>query len=119
MHIGKNGEATKTECIFYPTSSWFHGTQDTLCLPRANDTVRAPTNLLLPDAPPSPITDESPILALKEKRKAESHIKRKARCDIKYDTCEETNRIMLDSKGYVDFTKNPLPLLLNLLQFKR
>eukprot|EP00956_Cyclotella_meneghiniana_P028082 scaffold64553_cov36-Cyclotella_meneghiniana.AAC.3 len=88
MHIGKNGEASKTECIFYPTSSWFHGTQDTLCLPQpqANEIVQAPANLLLPNDPLSPITDEPPTLALEEKRKAESYIKRKARCDIKYDT---------------------------------
>ena len=110
MHIGKNGEASKTECIFYPTSSWFHDTQDNLCLPQNSNTNQTPNTLLLPNASPSPPTDESPTLALEEKKKAESYIKRKARCDIKYDTCEETNRIMLDSEGYVDFTKDFLYL---------
>eukprot|EP00956_Cyclotella_meneghiniana_P019936 scaffold34652_cov36-Cyclotella_meneghiniana.AAC.1 len=110
MHIGKNGEASKTECIFYPTSSWFHDTQDNLCLPQNSNTNQTPNTLLLPNASPSPPTDESPTLALEEKKEAESYIKRKARCDIKYDTCEETNRIMLDSEGYVDFTKDFLYL---------
>ena len=111
MHVGTSIEASKTECIFYPTSDWFKKEAPLPTLPSPHTTLICQE---LPAAPESEsivnTNPEATSSALVPKKIAESDQSRKKRCDLKYDQCEETNRIMLDDEKHVDFTKNFLYL---------
>eukprot|EP00956_Cyclotella_meneghiniana_P008636 scaffold11760_cov69-Cyclotella_meneghiniana.AAC.3 len=118
MHIGSNGEASKTECVFYPTSEWFRNTTQTPLLqadPETDPDLFDGDSLPIADSPTqlaltSPQGSELPSTLAITNRTSESEQARKKRCDLLYDTCKETERIMLDSIGYVDFTKKFLYL---------
>eukprot|EP00956_Cyclotella_meneghiniana_P005648 scaffold7262_cov43-Cyclotella_meneghiniana.AAC.2 len=106
MHIGSNGEASKTECVFYPTSAWFRETTPPTLLqadPETNPDLFDEDSL--PIATPNTQlaiiptdNNESSTVATLPKRISESEQARKKRCDLMYDSCTETERIMLDHR---------------------
>ena len=119
MHIGSKGAASKTECVFYPISEWFNEDLKRTSLPPPVPDTSHHTPLLIDQEivqPPTNVlslvpSDTTSSLALPpQKKPSESDKARQQRCNLKYDSCEETSRIMLDQEGYVDFTKDFLYL---------
>jgi hypothetical protein len=114
MHIGQNGKASKTECIFFPPPGFFK--QEVLASTiepplLKNVSSGAPTTTdVSPGAPSNvevsnSITIKKPAKRKKKKKKLYRQSARDLREDFLYDIHAETQRATVDD-GYVAFTKH-------------
>ena len=93
MHIGRDGTASKTECVFFPSPNFFRNI--------------VPSNALAEEAEESAVHDDcvEGMLTDAERRQYESEKSRIAREDVAYDELAETQSIPV-MDGYVTFTRH-------------
>jgi hypothetical protein len=107
VHIGRNGDPSKTECVFFPPPQFFHDIQSSA--PTLTDDVDQPW-LLYQDSPLVPETPHNTATMLchsetkkrKEKKKETRESARQKREDAKYDALPETEQFDI-ADGYVTY----------------
>ena len=106
MHIGRGETDSKTECVYFPTPGWF-APDPTAALPPPCAEIESIPITTISNQLSIEIASNSHeiVAAAPTKAPRECEDSRKARCDAKYNTCLETERIVLDDGSHVDFAK--------------
>jgi hypothetical protein len=101
IHVGRNGDPSKTKCIFFPPPQFFDGNHNSA--PVLTNGVNEPW-LIYQDPTSNPDTphNTTKTLCCSKQESQESESAQTAREDAKYDALTETDRINI-ADGYVTF----------------
>jgi hypothetical protein len=107
VHIGRNDDPSKTECLFFPPLQFFNDIQSSA--PTLTDDVDQPwliyqDSSLVPETPHNTATMlcHSKTKKMNEKKKETRESARQKRKDAKYDALPETEQFDI-ADGYVTF----------------